>query len=106
MNNDLTLPTIGQCHKWGHTNHASRQLVFQQHLADEYLWEFMTPEDLLESLYSLETQHNWIVQGGGFLLTDEPKPVARFHLITVWAYHPDAKMLTWISLQTKIAKLA
>jgi hypothetical protein len=95
-----------QHHHWGTVDHGLRQQVYQQHLADEYLWEFMTPEDLLESLYSLETQHNWIVQGGGFLLTDEPKPIARFHLITVWAYHPDPKRLTWISLQTKITKLS
>ena len=90
-----------QHHHWGVIEHGCRQCVFEDTISDEYLWEFLTPTEFLENLFELEVIHNFIAQGGGFLITDVPKPLPRFHEITVWAYHPDARHLTWISLQKK-----
>lgn len=88
-----------QHHHWGVIEHGLRTEVFREDISDEYLWEFLQPEELIENLFGLERVNAWLVSGGGFLLTDEPNPLPRFHKITVWAYHTDPRQLTWIQLQ-------
>lgn len=88
-----------QHHHWGIIDHGIRCQLWQQQIADEYLWEFTQPEEVLERMFGLAVINKFLAQGGGFLLTDEPQPVPRFHQITVWAYHPDPRQLTWISLK-------
>jgi hypothetical protein len=90
-----------QHHHWGVIEHGIRACVYQARIADEYLWEFLQPEEVLENMFGLTTMNEFLHRGGGFELTDRPDPVPRFHDIHVWAYHPDPRMLTWISLQKK-----
>jgi hypothetical protein len=94
--NDFT-----QHHHWGTIDHGIRRLLWQTRIADEFLWEFMQPEEILENMFGLDKVNEWLDKGGGFLVTDRPDPLPRFHDIVVWAYHPDPKMLTWISLQMR-----
>jgi hypothetical protein len=94
MNTDFT-----QHHHWGVIEHGVRTQVFQDNISDEYLWEFLQPEELLENLFGIATVNQWLSKGGGFELVDEPNPLPRFHKITVWAYHPDPRQLTLIQLQ-------
>lgn len=91
--------THTQHHHWGIIDHGIRQQLWQQLVTDEYLWEFMQPEEVLENMFGIEVVNDFLNNGGGFLLTDEPQPVPRFHLLTVWAYHLDSRQLTWISLK-------
>lgn len=90
-----------QSHHWGVIEHGIRICVYEQRIADEYLWEFLHPEEVLENMFGQTTINEFIHRGGGFELTDRPDPLPRFHDIHVWAYHPDPKMLTWISLQMR-----
>lgn len=88
-----------QYHHWGVIEHGIKTQIWHQYVSDEYLWEFMTPEEILENTFGLEVIHNFIALGGGFELMDKPDPLPRFHDLTLWAYHPDPRRLTWISLQ-------
>jgi len=88
-----------QHHHWGVIEHGIRICVLEQRVADEYLWEFLQPIEVLENMFGISAINLFLLRGGGFELTDKPDPLPRFHDITVWAYHPDPKMLTWISLQ-------
>jgi hypothetical protein len=88
-----------QHHHWGVIEHGIRACVFEQQIANEYLWEFLQPEEVLENMFGITTINLFLFKGGGFELVDQPDPYTQFHQITVWAYHPDPRMLTWISLQ-------
>ena len=88
-----------QHHHWGVIEHGIRACVYHTRIADEYLWEFLHPEEVLENMFGMTVINDFIHKGGGFELVDSPDPIPRFHDITVWAYHCDPRMLTWISLQ-------
>lgn len=96
MNNNFT-----QHHHWGIIDHGCRMLMWHQRLSDEFLWEFTQPEDVLEEMFGLDVVNYWLKHQGGFLLTDKPDPVPKFHDIEVWAYHSSPKMLSWISLKLR-----
>ena len=89
-----------QHHHWGVIEHGLKQQIWQETITDEYFWEFMTHEELLEHKLGLETTHNFIVSGGGFELIDEAHFNSHSRTLTLWAYHANPKMLTWISLQS------
>lgn len=91
--------TFTQHHHWGITDHGICRQLWQQIIADEFLWEFLEPDDILQNMFGPEVITDFLSKGGGFLLTDEPRPVPRFHLLTVWAYHWDPRQLTLISLK-------
>lgn len=86
---------------WGIIEHGIKIEIWNEYLSDEYLWQFVSPEDVLARTFGLEAVNDFLARGGGFELIDKPKPVPRFHDVTLWAYHPDPKMLTWISLQKR-----
>lgn len=86
---------------FGYINLDSGALVWHQHISDEYLWEFMQPEELLENLFGMDAVNDFLARGGGFRVTDVPDPLPRFHNLTVWAYHPDQRQLTWIMLKKR-----
>lgn len=88
-----------QHHHWGAIEHGISAVVYSAEISDEYLWEFLQPEEFLENLFGMDTVNDFIAQGGGFEITDEPNPLPRFHKITVRAFHPDPRQLTWISLK-------
>lgn len=90
-----------QHHHWGVIEHGLAIEIWQAYLSEEYFWEFTTPEEILHNTFSQEDITDFLARGGGFLLTDKPDPLPRFHYITLWAYHTDPKYLTWISLKKK-----
>jgi len=93
--------TFTQHHHWGVIEHGLRSLVYEQMVADEYLWEFLHPEEVLENMFGMTVINKFIANGGGFELIDDPKPLPRFHNIQVWVYHPDPRQRTWITLQMR-----
>jgi hypothetical protein len=90
-----------QHHHWGIIEHGIRVEIWNQYVADEFLWEFTSPEDVLAQTFGLTAVNDFLARGGGFELVDRPKPLPRFHDVTLWAYHADPRMLTWISLQKR-----
>jgi hypothetical protein len=92
---------LTQHHHWGIIEHGIRQQIFHTEFSDEYLYEFMSVEELLLRVIDENTVNKFLENKGGFLLTDEPNPLPKFHKITVWAYHADPKWLTWIALNTQ-----
>lgn len=90
-----------QHHHWGVIEHGIRREMWHQRVADEYLWDFTSPEDVLAATFGLDAVNQFLARGGGFELVDRPDPLPRFHDITLWAYHPDPRQLFWISLQMR-----
>ncbi len=90
-----------QHHHWGIIEHGIHAVIWNQQLADAFLWEFMDPHELLEDVLGLDNTKNFLARGGGFEIIDIPDPTSHFHDITIRAYHSDPRMLTWISLQKK-----
>jgi hypothetical protein len=90
-----------QNHDFGEIDLDHGALVHHQHISDEYLWEFLQPEEYLENIFGLAAINRFLARGGGFRITDMPNPIPRFHDITVWAYHRDERELTWIMLQKR-----
>lgn len=85
----------------GHIDLDNSVLVWSSHITDEFFWEFLQPEELLENMFGLTVINLFLAKGGGLQIIDIPNPVPRFHDIRVWAYHAEPKMLTWIILQLK-----
>ena len=90
-----------QHHHWGIVEHGIGMELWTAYLSEEYFWEFTTPEEILHNTFGQEDITDFLARGGGFLLTDKPDPLPRFHYIELWAYHTDPKMLTWISLKKR-----
>jgi hypothetical protein len=95
----LTMNEVTQHHHWGVIEHGIKQLVYSAEVADEFLWEFVRPEEVLENMFGLDVVNDWLAKGGGFELVDTAYPLPRFHKVTVWAYHADPRQLTLISLK-------
>jgi hypothetical protein len=86
---------------WGCVDHDSRCSIDHSEFSDEYFWEFTKPEDVLATVINNCDLARFLSSGGGIEITDEPNPLPRFHKITVWAYHPNEKWLTWIKVAQK-----
>jgi hypothetical protein len=90
-----------QHHHWGIIEHGLYVEIWNQQIADEFLWEFMEPYEVIENTFGSSVVKDFLASGGGFEVIDIPDPVPRFHDITLRAYHTDPKRLTWICLQTR-----
>ena len=73
-------------HQIGNTRHSKRILIYEAKFSDEYFWEFMTPEQILENMYGLTGLNNLLARDIGFEITDTPDPLPRFHHIQIHAY--------------------
>ena len=89
-----------QHHHWGVIEHDIKICLHTNRFTDESFWDFFTEEEILTSIVPIDKVNQFLAEGGGFILTDTPDPLPRFHNIELWALHPDPKWLTWISLVT------
>lgn len=90
-----------QRHKWGNTESNQGILLSCQNVSDEYLWDFLEPQEYIEEMVGKDRFEHWIHTGGGFTLEDDPDPVPRFHKISVWAHHHREKDITWLALNIR-----
>lgn len=88
-------------HQIGNTNHSKRILVYEAKFSDEYFWEFMTPEQILENMFGLKVLNDLLARDIGFEITDTPDPLPRFHYIQVHAYIAQDRLATLIELAKK-----
>jgi hypothetical protein len=85
----------------GNTNHSRKILIDESKFSDEYFWEFMTPEQILENMFGLKVLNDFLAKDIGFEITDTPDPLPRFHHIQVHAYIAQDKLATLIELAKK-----
>ena len=85
----------------GNVNHSKRILIYEAKFSDEYFWEFMTPEQILENMYGLTGLNNLLARDIGFEITDTPNPVPRFHYIQIHAYVATDNLATLVALSLK-----
>lgn len=90
-----------QKYTWGNTLTNKAVLIRCENLSDEYLWEFLQPEEYLRDLIGSDQFDHWLHTGGGFTLEDEPDPVPRYHRISVWAHHHRERDITWLALNMR-----
>jgi hypothetical protein len=87
-----------QYHQWGRVDHDHKKIIDTGEFSDKLFWEFTTAESVLFTVINQDRVNQLLRAGGGLVLTDEPNPLPRFHKITVWAYHPEDRWLTWAAL--------
>ena len=97
INTDFT-----QHHHWGIIEHGVRLRIHTNQVSDDTFWDFMSVEDILTAVLPQHFINDFLARGGGFLLTDTPNPLPRFHLIELWAYHPDPRQLTLASVAVQM----
>jgi len=88
-------------HQVGNIHHSKRKLIYEAKFSDEYFWEFMTPEQILENMFGLSGLNNLLALDIGFEITDTPNPVPRFHHIEVHAYIAQDHLATLVELAKK-----
>jgi hypothetical protein len=88
-------------HQVGNTLHSKRILIYDVKFSDEYFWEFMTPEQILENMFGLTGLNNLLARDIGFEITDTPNPLPRFHHIEVYAYIAQDNLSTLVELAKK-----
>jgi hypothetical protein len=77
-------------------------LIHYIEVTDQYLYDFMSVEEILTSSIDIEAVNIFLDRNGGFILRDETDPYRRTHIISIWACHEESKWLTWICLNKSI----
>jgi hypothetical protein len=85
----------------GNVNHSKRILIYEAKFSDEYFWEFITPEQILENMYGLTGLNNLLARDIGFEITDTPDPLPRFHYIQIHAHIGQDSLATLLELAKK-----
>ena len=74
-------------------------VLYQDEFSDEYFWEFVDTMDLIHQIIAIEHIMDFEQSGGMILLEDQCEDLNRFqHRVTLTAWHPEAKWLTWIQI--------
>ena len=91
-----------QTHHWGNHKDTMCHLIYDTVVTDEYLYDFMSIEELLTSVVDIEAMNIFLMRNGGFILRDETDIHSQIHTISIWACHEESKWLTWICLNKSI----
>lgn len=73
------------------------RVVYRVKLSDEYLWEFIEPQEFLERVIDPWYLYQFTHRGGCVHLDDTPiDGHCRFHNIEIIAWHPKSQYLDWL----------